>query len=128
MSLPKTARAAVVAEYGKPIEIRELPVPQEAELEPGALLVRVDVASICGSDVHQWDGMTQALAPASLPIVLGHEMMGTVVAFGPGPREDSIGQPLAEGDRIPLDRINEAIQNMRAFREIKPLVLPWAER
>ena len=66
MSLPKTARAAVVAEYGQPIEIRELPVPDESELEPGALLVRVDVASICGSDVHQWDGMTQALAPASL--------------------------------------------------------------
>jgi len=64
------------------------------------LLVRVDVASICGSDVHQWDGMTQALAPAQLPIVLGHEMMGTVVAFGPGPREDSIGQPLKEGDRL----------------------------
>ncbi len=100
MSLPKTARAAVVAEYGKPIEIRELPVPREDELEPGALLVRVDVASICGSDVHQWDGMTQALAPAQLPIVLGHEMMGTVVTFGPGPREDSIGQPLKEGDRL----------------------------
>lgn len=100
MSLPKTSRAAVVARYGEPIEIRELPVPQESELEPGALLVRVDVASICGSDVHQWDGMTQALVPASLPIVLGHEMMGTVVAFGPGPREDSIGQPLAEGDRL----------------------------
>src|SRR3989454_488588 len=98
--LPKTARAAVVAEYGKPIEIRDLPVPREDELEPGALLVRVDVASICGSDVHQWDGMTQTLAPASLPIVLGHEMMGTVVAFGPGPREDSIGQPLKEGDRL----------------------------
>src|SRR5262245_54223697 len=44
--------------------------------------------------------MTQALGPAQLPIVLGHEMMGTVVAFGPGPREDSIGQPLAEGDRL----------------------------
>src|SRR5437870_10189237 len=28
--------------------------------------------------------------------------------------------------RYPLDRINDAIQNMRAFREIKPLVLPWA--
>lgn len=100
MSLPRTARAAVVAEYGKPIEIRELPVPRESELEPGAMLVRVDVASICGSDVHQWSGMTQALAPASLPIVLGHEMMGTVAAFGPGPREDSVGQLLAEGDRV----------------------------
>jgi L-iditol 2-dehydrogenase len=100
MTLPKTARAAVFAAYGEPIQIREVPVPREDELEPGALLVRVDVASICGSDVHQWDGLAQALAPASLPIILGHEMMGTVVAFGPGPREDSIGQPLAEGDRL----------------------------
>ncbi len=100
MSLPKTARAAVVAAYGQPIEIRDIPVPCENELEPGSLLVRVDVASICGSDVHQWDGMAQALAPAELPIILGHEMMGTVVAFGPGSREDSIGQPLREGDRL----------------------------
>jgi L-iditol 2-dehydrogenase len=100
MSLPKTARAAVIATYGQPIEIRELPVPQQDELEPGALLVRVDVASVCGSDVHQWSGMTQALVPAELPIVLGHEMMGTVVAFGPGPHEDSIGTPLAEDDRL----------------------------
>jgi threonine dehydrogenase-like Zn-dependent dehydrogenase len=30
--------------------------------------------------------------------------------------------------RYPLDQINHAIQNMRAFREIKPLVLPWAGR
>jgi threonine dehydrogenase-like Zn-dependent dehydrogenase len=28
--------------------------------------------------------------------------------------------------RYPLDRINEAIQDMRAFKEIKPIVLPWA--
>src|SRR5436309_15079448 len=100
MDLPKTARAAVVAEYGKPIEIRELAVPRQDELEPGALRVRVDVASICGSDVHQWDGMTQALAPAQLPIVLGHEMMGTIVAFGSGPGEESVGQPLGIGGRV----------------------------
>jgi hypothetical protein len=30
--------------------------------------------------------------------------------------------------RNPLDQINDAIQSMGAFREIKPLVLPWAER
>jgi len=76
MSFPKTSRAAVVATYGEPIEIRELPVPREEELEPNALLVRVDVASICGSDVHQWDGLVQALVPASLPIILGHEPVG----------------------------------------------------
>lgn len=100
MSLPKTCRAAVVTAFGQPIEIRELPVPQEHELEQGALLVRVDVASVCGSDVHQWEGQTAALVASPLPAVLGHEMMGTVVAFGPGPRVDSVGQPLKEGDRI----------------------------
>jgi len=100
MNFPKTSRAAVVTAFGEPIEIRELPVPQQSELEPNSLLVRVDVASICGSDVHQWDGLVQALVPVTLPIILGHEMMGTVVAFGPGPREDSIGQPLKEGDRL----------------------------
>ncbi len=99
-TLPETARAAVIHTYGEPIEIRDIPVPRQDEMEPGSLLVRVDVASICGSDVHQWSGLTQALAPAELPIILGHEMMGTVVAFGPGPRVDSIGQPLAEGDRL----------------------------
>jgi L-iditol 2-dehydrogenase len=29
--------------------------------------------------------------------------------------------------RYPLDRINDAIQAMREFREIKPLVLPWGQ-
>jgi D-arabinose 1-dehydrogenase-like Zn-dependent alcohol dehydrogenase len=64
MSLPRTSGAAVVAKYAEPIEIRELPVPRQEELEPGALLLRVDLVTICGSDVHQWDGMTQAVASA----------------------------------------------------------------
>jgi len=36
MSFPKTSRAAVVTAFGEPIEIRELPVPQQSELEPNA--------------------------------------------------------------------------------------------
>lgn len=100
MSPARTCRAAVVAAYGQPVEIRELPVPDPGELEPGALLVRVEAASVCGTDVHLWEGSTAPLAPLELPIVLGHEMMGRVEAFGPGPREDSVGQPLAAGDRV----------------------------
>ena len=90
----------MVVAYGEPIEIRELPVPGPDELEPGALLVRVEAASVCGTDVHLWEGLTAALAPLELPIVLGHEMMGRIVAFGPGTREDTVGQPLREGDRV----------------------------
>ncbi len=38
---------------GKPFEIREYPVP---EPEPGALLVKVALANVCGSDLHYWRG------------------------------------------------------------------------
>ena len=35
------------------MEIVKFPVP---ELEPGAILVKVTMANICGSDLHQWRG------------------------------------------------------------------------
>lgn len=96
--VPTVARAAILEAFGEPLVVRELPVPDP--LEPGSLLVRVDVATVCGTDAHLWAG-TVATGPAvRLPVVLGHEMAGTVVAFGPGPRTDSVGTPLAEGDRV----------------------------
>ena len=96
--IPKTSRAACVVAFGHPLEIRDVPIP--AELEPGAILVRTEVASICGSDVHLWQGELGAGGRLQLPIILGHEMMGRVARLGPGVRHDSAGQPLAEGDRI----------------------------
>jgi D-arabinose 1-dehydrogenase-like Zn-dependent alcohol dehydrogenase len=98
MKLPSTSKAAVVRELGAPVEIRELPIPDE--IEPGALLVRVDVATVCGSDLHLVDGSIQGTMKIPLPVVLGHEMTGTVVKLGPGADRDSIGGPLMIGDRI----------------------------
>ncbi|MCU1376321.1 MAG: hypothetical protein JWO68_3607, partial [Actinomycetia bacterium] len=46
-------RAAVVTGFGQPLEVRGVPVP---ELEPGAMLARVDAATLCGTDVHRWHG------------------------------------------------------------------------
>ena len=68
-------------------------------LEPGAILVRVSLANICGSDLHFWRGD----APLTLPPdgwIFGHEMTGRVAALGPGVKTDSLGQPLREGDRV----------------------------
>lgn len=99
MSIPKTCKAAVLVEYGKPYEIRDVQVPQE--LEPGAMLVKIDVATICGSDVHHWSGKLSANMPADLPAIPGHKMVGEIVAFGPDHiRKDSVGQDLNLGDRI----------------------------
>jgi D-arabinose 1-dehydrogenase-like Zn-dependent alcohol dehydrogenase len=94
--MPKYSRAAVLREFKAPLQIEEVEIP--LEIEPGAILVRVETCSICGTDVHLSRG---ALAlKVDLPVIVGHEMVGRIVAFGPGSRRDSIGQDLREGDRI----------------------------
>ncbi|HEX2174053.1 MAG TPA: zinc-binding dehydrogenase [Dehalococcoidia bacterium] len=94
--LPSTCLAAVMTKPNAPIDVREVRVPDR--LEPGAALVRIDVASICGSDVHQWEG--ESGVSLQHPVILGHEMMGTIVRLGDGLTHDSVGQPLREGERI----------------------------
>ena len=51
----------------------------------GQVLVRVEAAGICGSDVHafEWTDGYQFMAPF-LPLTMGHELAGTVEAAGPG--------------------------------------------
>jgi threonine dehydrogenase-like Zn-dependent dehydrogenase len=92
-------RVVVVREYGQPFEIQEYDVP---EPEPGAVLLRMTQAGICGSDLHTWRGdQTQQ----HLPIpptgrVMGHEGTGVVEALGADVTTDSLGTVIREGDRI----------------------------
>lgn len=90
------AKAAVFVESGRPFELREFPVP---EPEPGAIVVKVRLANICGSDLHQWRGDGGAYIPPGGRVV-GHEMVGAVAALGRDIHADSLGQPLKEGDRV----------------------------
>ncbi|CAM2811466.1 zinc-binding dehydrogenase [Prescottella defluvii] len=72
---------------GDGIELLEVPLPP---LREGEILVRVHLATICGSDLHTVTGRRSAACPS----VLGHEAIGAVEAVGPG-------TPAAEiGDRI----------------------------
>lgn len=82
----------------EPFEIRQVTLPS---VGPGEVLVKVHRANICGSDLHAWHGAfsTRGLG-GHLPTVLGHEMVGSIAAFGEGSREDSNGVPLAEGTRV----------------------------
>ncbi|SOC49492.1 Threonine dehydrogenase [Blastococcus aggregatus] len=98
MSLPSHSRAALLRAFGEPASIEDVPVPQE--LEPGSLLVRISMASVCGTDVHIWEGGAFNASADNLPSVMGHEMVGEVVAFGEGPHKDSLDQPLSLGDRV----------------------------
>jgi len=94
-SLPKSTRAAVLHAIGGDFLVEDVPLP--SKLEPGAVLVRTEVATLCGSDIHIWKG---EVAQTVLPVILGHEMVGTVAALGEGADRDSLGKPLAVGDRL----------------------------
>jgi len=81
-------RAMVLERPGAPLRPAELPVP-----EPGAgqVLVRVRVCGVCRTDLHVADG---ELPRPKLPLVLGHQIVGTVEASG----ESTEG--FAVGDRV----------------------------
>jgi hypothetical protein len=51
--MAETAKLAVFHGTGRPFEIREYPVP---EPEPEAMLIRIALANVCGSDMHYWRG------------------------------------------------------------------------
>lgn len=67
------------------------------ELSPGDLLVRIELATVCGSDRHTANGLREE----ATPLVLGHEQVGRIVALGPGaPPIGADGAQLAVGDRV----------------------------
>lgn len=72
----------------KPLSVSEVerPVPP-----PGHVLVAVEAAGVCGTELHFRDGL---LTPAKTPIVLGHEVAGAVAELGGGVTG------WAEGDRV----------------------------
>lgn len=75
------------------VELQEYPVPAPG---PGAVLLRVRRANVCGTDVHQWHYESLVLREAGL----GHEFVGEVVALGEGVTTDYAGEPVALGDRV----------------------------
>jgi threonine dehydrogenase-like Zn-dependent dehydrogenase len=93
-----TGRIAVLRAYGGEFELREYPVP---EVAPGAILIRLTRAGICGSDLHIWRGeMKEVYGAVPRDLTFGHEMAGRVERLGAGVTTDSLGAPLHEGDRV----------------------------
>lgn len=91
-------KAAVLVGVGGPFEIREYPLP---EVEPDAILAKITMTSICGSDIHTFKGERPAfIASRENPKLIGHEAVGRVYRLGSNVKTDFTGQPLREGDRI----------------------------
>jgi threonine dehydrogenase-like Zn-dependent dehydrogenase len=64
---------------------------------PGGVIVRQELAGMCGTDYHVFRGHWPNYP---YPVLLGHENVGIVHALGEGVTEDYAGRPLQVGDRV----------------------------
>jgi threonine 3-dehydrogenase len=79
--MPATMQAVVKPEAAPGIELREVPVPVPG---PGEVLVRVQTASVCGTDLHIYNWDPWARGRIHPPLIPGHEFAGVVAALGKG--------------------------------------------
>lgn len=87
--MPQTMKAAVVHQFGQPLVLEEVPIP---EPQDGQILVKVAASGSCHTDIHAAEG--EWASKPTLPFILGHEGVGTVAAVGRGVTF------LKEGDRV----------------------------
>jgi alcohol dehydrogenase, propanol-preferring len=86
MRLPETMKAMVLHTPGQALVCRELPLPTPG---PGQALIKVHACGVCRTDLHVVDG---ELPDPKLPIIPGHEIVGTVVQQGPGIQAFRLGE------------------------------------
>lgn len=85
-TIPKTMKAVVSEELGKPVVIKDVDVPEPG---PGEVLVKVAATGVCHTDLHAIMGDWPVKPKEHL--IPGHEGVGTVVAVGPGVTDVKVG-------------------------------------
>jgi propanol-preferring alcohol dehydrogenase len=76
MAIPALMRSMVLDAVRRPLRLASLVVPTPA---PHEVLIRVHACAVCRTDLHVVDG---ELAEPKLPLVPGHEIIGSVAACG----------------------------------------------
>ena len=91
MTTTTTMRALVKAKREPGLWLEQVAVPT---IGPNDVLIKVKKAAICGTDLHiyNWDAWAQKTIP--VPMAVGHEFMGEIVALG------SAVNGFAVGDRV----------------------------
>jgi propanol-preferring alcohol dehydrogenase len=86
MDVPKLMRAMLLEAQRQPLRLAEVPVPEPAA---GQVLLQVHTCGVCRTDLHVLDG---DLTEPKLPLILGHQTVGTVVGLGDGVDRFTLGQ------------------------------------
>ncbi|KAF2728026.1 alcohol dehydrogenase [Polyplosphaeria fusca] len=82
-SIPKTCTAIVLEEANAPWKFKEVTVPEPQE---GEILIKTEACGVCHSDVFLQEGRW-----GTFPRIPGHEVIGSVVAVGPGVKKWKVG-------------------------------------
>ncbi|MBN9000196.1 MAG: L-idonate 5-dehydrogenase [Rhizobiales bacterium] len=97
LAAPKETRAAVLhAPHDLRVERRTLPA-----LGPGDVAIRIEAGGICGSDLHYYLHGGFGAVRLKQPMVLGHELAGTILAVGPDAGAAAVGQKVAVNPSLP---------------------------
>ena len=86
MNVPKVMRAMLLESQRQPLKLAKVPVPQPG---PGQVMTKVHTCGVCRTDLHVLDG---DLTEPKLPLILGHQIVGTVVQLGAGVDRFTLGQ------------------------------------
>ena len=95
-------KAAVVPALGAPLEIRDVPLPEPGH---GQVVVQIEASGLCHTDIHAARG-DWPVKP-KIPLVPGHEGVGTVVDLGEGVDH------IERGDRVALPWLGYACGRCR---------------
>lgn len=93
----KTMKAAIVHQFGTPLKIEEIPLP---EVTPGKILIKIIASGVCHTDLHAIEG-DWPVKPV-LPLIPGHEGAGIVAAVGKNVTA------IKEGDRVGVPWLHTA--------------------
>src|SRR6202050_3716223 len=82
-------KAAVLRDFKTPLTVQDVSLPKPTESE---VLIQVEVCGVCHSDLHVADGDWSQLAGiVKRPLILGHEVVGTIVEAGSAVRGGNVG-------------------------------------
>ncbi|GLH96065.1 L-idonate 5-dehydrogenase [Phytohabitans aurantiacus] len=103
--LDGTMRAVVVHGAGDlRLEHRDVPAPG-----PGEVAIAVRYGGICGSDLHYWRHGAVGEFRVREPLVLGHEVAGTVHALGDGVESVTVGAPVTVHPATPCGACRQCL-------------------
>ncbi|EDX82868.1 zinc-binding alcohol dehydrogenase family protein [Synechococcus sp. PCC 7335] len=94
-------RAMLLNKPGQPLRLAELPIPQPG---PHQVLLRVRACGVCRTDLHIIDG---ELTAPKLPLILGHQIVGTVI------KTENHASVFKPGQRVGVPWLGQTCQHCR---------------